>query len=56
MVFKICLFINQQLIQEDKGTDYVTGLKPRGEYAPKLKPFHIVFLHSIKLSRYRTKI
>ena len=43
-------------LKEGKGTDYVLCWKSKGVYASNLKPLYTVFLHSIKLSRYMTRI
>ena len=54
MVFKICLFINQQL--QDKGTDYVIGWKSKGLSKFKLLPLYGTFLPSIKYIGYKIGI
>ena len=58
MVFKIGLFINQHFIElkEDKGTDYVISWKSKGVYNSKLAQLYTVFLHNIKLFKYKIRI
>ena len=43
-------------LKKDKGTDYVLSWKWNGVCRSKLKPLHIAFMHSIKLSKYIMRI
>ena len=59
MVFKICLFINQDLSTNTiklKEHNYTIGWKSKGIYNFKLTPSNTTFLHEIKLSRYKMGI
>ena len=43
-------------LKKDKGSDYVLSWKSKGVFNSKLKPLYTAFLHSIKLSEYKTGI
>ena len=43
-------------LKKDKGVDYVPSWESKGVHNSKLKPLYTTFLHSIKLSGYKTGI
>ena len=43
-------------LKKDKSSDYALSWKSKGVFNSKLKPLYTAFLHSMKLSEYRTGI